>query len=47
VAVRPPDDVLDAVAAAVAAGQAVADGVRWEDRDRWHLTLQFLGRLPG
>jgi 2'-5' RNA ligase len=46
VAVRPPDDVLDAVAAAVAAGQRVADGLRWEDRDRWHLTLQFLGPLP-
>lgn len=45
-AVRPPDEVLDAVAAAVAAGRAVADGLRWEQRDRYHLTLQFLGPLP-
>jgi 2'-5' RNA ligase len=46
VAVRPPDDALDAVAEAVAGGRAVADGLRWEERDRWHLTLQFLGPLP-
>jgi 2'-5' RNA ligase len=46
VAVRPPDEVLDAVAAAAAAGRAVADGLRWEQRDRYHLTLQFLGPLP-
>jgi RNA 2',3'-cyclic 3'-phosphodiesterase len=46
VAVRPPDEVLDAVAAAAAAGRAVGDGLRWEQRDRYHLTLQFLGPLP-
>jgi RNA 2',3'-cyclic 3'-phosphodiesterase len=46
VAVRPPDEVLDAVAEAVAGGRAVGDGLRWEERDRWHLTLQFLGPLP-
>ena len=45
-AVRPPEEVLDAVAEAVAVGRAVADGLRWEDRHRWHLTLQFLGPLP-
>jgi len=45
VAVRPPEDVLDAVAAAVAAGRAAGGGLRWEERERYHLTLQFLGPL--
>ena len=44
-AVRPPDDVLDAVAAVVASGRAVGGGLRWEERERYHLTLQFLGPL--
>jgi 2'-5' RNA ligase len=43
VAVRPPDEVLDAVAAAVAPGRTVQVGPRWEQRERYHLTLQFLG----
>ena len=42
-AVRPPEDVLDAVAAAVAPARSVRVGLRWEQRDRYHLTLQFLG----
>jgi 2'-5' RNA ligase len=46
VAVRPPDDVLDAVAAAVVAGRAAGDGLRWAEREQWHLTLKFLGPLP-
>jgi 2'-5' RNA ligase len=46
VAVRPPDEVLDAVAAAVATGRAVSDGLRWAGPEQWHLTLQFLGPLP-
>jgi 2'-5' RNA ligase len=46
VAVRPPDEVLDALARAVEAGRAGADGLRWEQRERYHLTLQFLGPLP-
>jgi 2'-5' RNA ligase len=47
VAVRPPDTVLEAVAAAVEAGRPVRQGLRWEERpDHWHLTLQFLGPLP-
>ena len=45
-AVRPPDEVLDAVAEAVAGGRAVADGLRWDGPDKWHLTLQFLGPVP-
>jgi 2'-5' RNA ligase len=43
VAVEPPEDVLDAVAAAVAPARSVRVGLRWEQRDRYHLTLQFLG----
>jgi 2'-5' RNA ligase len=43
VAVRPPDAVLDAVAAAVERVRRVRDGLRWDDRDKYHFTLQFLG----
>lgn len=42
-AVKPPDDVLDAVAAVVKPARSVRVGLRWEHRDRYHLTLQFLG----
>ena len=42
-AVKPPEDVLDAVAAAVEPARSVRAGLRWEHRDRYHLTLQFLG----
>ena len=42
-AVKPPEDVLDAVAAAVEPARSVRVGLRWEQRDRYHLTVQFLG----
>ena len=42
-AVRPPDAVLDAVAAAVEPARRVGVGLRWEQRDKYHFTLQFLG----
>ena len=42
-AVKPPEDVLDAVAASVARARSVRVGLRWEQRERYHLTLQFLG----
>ncbi len=42
-AVKPPDAVLDAVAAAVEPARSVRVGLRWEPRERYHLTLQFLG----
>ena len=42
-AVKPPEDVLDAVAAAVEPARSVRVGLRWEQRERYHLTLQFLG----
>ncbi len=44
-AVRPPGDVLDALAVALQRGRPAADGLRWEAPERWHLTLQFLGPL--
>ena len=44
-AVKPPEDVLDAVAAAVEPARSVRVGLRWEQRERYHLTLQFLGRV--
>jgi len=46
VAVRPPDEVLDAVAEVVAAGEPVGRALRWCPPDQWHLTLQFLGPVP-
>lgn len=42
-AVKPPEDVLDAVAAVVEPARSVRVGLRWEHRERYHLTLQFLG----
>jgi len=45
VAVRPPDDVLDAVAAAMQPARSVQVGLRWAPREQWHVTLQFLGPL--
>jgi RNA 2',3'-cyclic 3'-phosphodiesterase len=43
VAVKPPEDVLDAVEAAVEPARSVRVGLRWEQRERYHVTLQFLG----
>lgn len=42
-AVKPPEEVLDAVAAVVTRARSVRVGLRWEQRERYHLTLQFLG----
>jgi RNA 2',3'-cyclic 3'-phosphodiesterase len=41
VAVWPPDEILDAIAALPRADEP---GVRWTRRDQWHVTLRFLGR---
>jgi 2'-5' RNA ligase len=46
VALKPPENVLDAVAAAVSPARSVREGLRWEHRERYHLTLQFLGPVP-
>ena len=42
-AVKPPENALDAVAATVEPARSVRVGLRWEQRERYHLTLQFLG----
>ena len=41
-AIRPPDDVLDAVASRVAGVELPAGG-RWTPREQWHITVQFFG----
>ena len=40
-ALRPPDDVVEAVA--VALGEP-GDGLRWEPPERWHVTLAYYGQ---
>ena len=42
-AVKPPQEVLDAVVTALEPARSVRVGLRWEQRERYHLTLQFLG----
>jgi RNA 2',3'-cyclic 3'-phosphodiesterase len=42
VAVWPPEDVLDAIAALE---RPDTRSVRWTGRDQWHVTLRFLGEL--
>ena len=42
VAVSPPEEVLDRVAAL---DRPPVAGVRWTDRAQWHVTLRFLGRV--
>ena len=46
VALKPPEDVLAAVAAAVEPARSVRAGLRWEQRERYHLTVPFLGPVP-
>jgi 2'-5' RNA ligase len=46
VAVRPSAAVLDAIDAAAASARDAVSGLRWVPRDQWHVTLQFLGRVP-
>lgn len=46
VAVRPPDDVLEAVEKAVSPARRAMIGPRWTTADQWHLTVQFLGPVP-
>lgn len=47
VAVRPPTDALDAVTKTVAPARRSMVGPRWTTHDQWHLTVQFLGAVPG
>jgi 2'-5' RNA ligase len=46
VAVVPPEDVLDAIEARVTPVRAAHDGLRWNRREQWHITLRFLGPVP-
>ena len=46
VAVVPPEDVLDAIETRVVPARAPHDGLRWNRREQWHLTLRFLGPVP-
>ncbi len=42
VAVVPPDEVLDSIAALP---RPEVTGLRWTGRNQWHVTLRFLGRV--
>jgi RNA 2',3'-cyclic 3'-phosphodiesterase len=42
VAVWPPDDVLDLIAALP---RPEVEGLRWTTRDQWHVTLRFFGTV--
>jgi 2'-5' RNA ligase len=44
VAVWPPSDVIERLGALE---RPAVDGVRWTTQDQWHVTLRFLGELPG
>ena len=46
VAVVPAAAVLDVVEAAVGPVRAARPELRWVDRERWHVTLAFLGEVP-
>jgi 2'-5' RNA ligase len=45
VAVVPPPEVLDAIAARVEVARDEVDGLRWMRREQWHCTVQFLGAV--
>lgn len=45
VAVLPPPEALDELAAAVAPLRQEAPDLRWTGRQQWHLTLAFLGEV--
>jgi len=46
VAVVPPAEVVEELAAAVAPLRSAAPRLRWSEPDRWHVTLAFLGQVP-
>jgi 2'-5' RNA ligase len=41
-----PERVQDVLAEVVEGFRASHEGVRWEPRERWHVTLRFLGSVP-
>jgi 2'-5' RNA ligase len=46
VAVSPPPEAIEHLAAAVQRVSSVAGGPRWTPAERWHITLAFLGEVP-
>jgi RNA 2',3'-cyclic 3'-phosphodiesterase len=47
VAVTPPPEALAGLQAAVAPARASHPGLRWTGPEDWHVTLAFLGEVPG
>ncbi|WP_113703595.1 RNA 2',3'-cyclic phosphodiesterase [Nonomuraea lactucae] len=45
-AVVPPAEVLDELERAIAPHVGQVPGLRWPDRDTWHITLGFFGEVP-
>ncbi|MGW4795037.1 RNA 2',3'-cyclic phosphodiesterase [Nonomuraea sp. NPDC004297] len=45
-ALVPPDEVLDEIARAIAPYVGQVPGLRWPDRETWHITLGFFGEVP-
>ncbi|MEU6714896.1 RNA 2',3'-cyclic phosphodiesterase [Nonomuraea sp. NPDC046802] len=45
-ALVPPDEVLDEISRAIAPHVGQVPGLRWPDRDTWHITLAFFGEVP-
>lgn len=45
VAITPPQRVVDELEARIAPLRPAWPGLRWADRDAWHLTLAFLGEV--
>ncbi len=45
VAISPPSNALDELAAAVAQARRDWPGLRWVGQERWHVTLAFLGEV--
>ncbi|GAB3206951.1 RNA 2',3'-cyclic phosphodiesterase [Marinactinospora thermotolerans] len=45
VAIDPPGALLEEVGAAVAAARPGPRGIRWASREKWHVTLLFLGEV--
>ncbi|MGH9023566.1 MAG: RNA 2',3'-cyclic phosphodiesterase [Acidimicrobiia bacterium] len=45
VALRPPEEVLDDIAAALESARRDSPGWRWASREQWHVTLAFLGAV--
>jgi 2'-5' RNA ligase len=45
-AIRPPQNVIDHLAVALADAQSFAPDLRWVEPGQWHITLAFYGEQP-